>query len=63
MCVFWAAGAGLEPLPVSAVSAGLVPARGGAATLTGADIAADALAEERVAHAAQGFFARTPQPR
>ena len=29
---------------------------------TGADIAADALAEEQVAHAAQRFFARAPKP-
>ena len=33
-----------------------------ATVLTGADIAADALAEEQVAHAAQRFLSRMPKP-
>ena len=52
----------LEPLPVSAVAAGLAPARDGKGTPSGSDIAADALAEQAVAHAAQRYFARLPKP-
>ncbi len=52
----------LEPLPVSAVAAGLAPARGGQGTPSGSDIAADALAEQAVALAAQRYFARLPRP-
>lgn len=47
---------GGEPLPVSAVELGLAPGRGGEGTLSGADIAMDALAEEEVAHLAHRFF-------
>lgn len=51
----------LQPLPLSAVSLGLVPERSGDKTPTGADIALDALMEQEVAHSAQQFLKQSGQ--
>jgi hypothetical protein len=53
------AGEGLQPMPVSAVMAGMAPERGKTVP-TGADIMLDALAEEDVAHKARQFLGQQP---
>lgn len=50
---------GLQPMPVSAVTAGRVPNRSSSIP-TGADIMLDAIAEEEVAHQALRFLKQQP---